>query len=58
MYINRTLVLGIVLLLIAFPVITDWLTSDYSAWYRPYVIWSAIIAFTWWGNRSRQPDEL
>ncbi|WP_157516064.1 hypothetical protein [Pseudohalioglobus lutimaris] len=58
MYINRTLMLGIVLALIAFPVLRDWLTSDYSAWYRPYVIWCTIIVFTWWGHRSRYPDEL
>mgnify|MGYP001553116817 FL=1 len=58
MYINRTLVLGIVLALLAFPMLRDWLTSDYSAWYRPYVIWCAIIGFAWWGHRSRHPDEL
>ena len=58
MYINRTLVLGIALVLIAFPVLTDWLTSDYSAWHRPYIIWCVILAFTWWAHRSRYPDEL
>lgn len=58
MYINRMLVLGIVLALMAFPVLADWLTSDYAAWYRPYVVWSLIIGFTWWSYRSRQPDEL
>ena len=53
MYINRMLVLGIVLALVAFPILTDWLTSDYTAWYRPYVVWGLIIAFTWWSYRSR-----
>ena len=58
MYISRTLMLGLVLALIAFPVLTDWLTSDFSAWYRPYIVWILLILFTWWGNRSRQTDEL
>jgi hypothetical protein len=47
-----------VLALMAFPLLADWLTSDYSAWYRPYAIWVLIIAFTWWAYRSRHPDEL
>ena len=58
MYINRMLVLSIVLALVAFPVLADWLTSDYTAWYRPYIVWCRIIGFTWWGYRSRHPDEL
>ncbi|WP_165954319.1 hypothetical protein [Seongchinamella unica] len=58
MYINRMLVLGIVITLVAFPVLADWLTSDYTAWYRPYIIWCLIIIFTWWAYRSRHPDEL
>ncbi len=58
MYINRMLVLGIALALVSFPMIKDWLGSDYTAWERVYIIWTAIIVFTWWGNRSRQPDEL
>jgi hypothetical protein len=58
MYINRMLVLGIVLAMVAFPVLTDWLTSDYTAWHRPYVIWVFIIVFTWWAYRVRHPDEL
>ncbi len=58
MYINRMLVLGIALALVSFPMIKDWLSSDYTAWERYYILWTAIIVFTWWGNRSRQPDEL
>lgn len=58
MYINRTLLLGIILVLISFPLITDWLTSDYTAWYRPYLLWTLIILAAWLGQRSRGPDEL
>jgi len=58
MYINRMLVLGLALALVAFPMIKDWLGSDYTAWWRAYTVWTVVILFTWWGNRSRQPDEL
>ena len=58
MYINRTLLLGLVLALIGTPFLYDWLTSDYSAWYRPYVVWSGMILLAWFGQRSRHSDEL
>ncbi len=58
MYINRSLLLGLSLLLVSFPVLIDWLTSDYTAWYRPYIVWSVIIVLAWRDQRSRHPDEL
>lgn len=58
MYINRMLVLALLLTLICYPVVKDWLSNEYSAWYRYYVIWSSVILVTWWSNRSRHPDEL
>ncbi len=58
MYINRTLLLGLALALASFPVILDWLTEDYTAWLRPYFVWSLAILAAWWSQRSRQPDEL
>ncbi len=58
MYINRMLVLGLVLVLVSFPMLNDWLNRDYTAWHRYYIVWSVVILFTWWGNRSRHPDEL
>jgi len=58
MYINRTLVLGLALALISFPVLKGWLTSEPSAWLRYYVLWTLVILVTWWSNRSRHTDEL
>lgn len=58
MYIQRTLLLGIALLLLCIPFILDWLTSDFSAWLRPYVVWSALIFLAWLSQRSRRRDEL
>ena len=58
MYIQRTLLLAIVVLLVCFPFITDWLTSDFSAWLRPYLVWSAIVFVAWLAQRPRQGDDL
>jgi len=58
MYINRMLVLGMVLALVSFPMLKDWLSGDHTAWYRYYILWSLVILFTWWGTRSRHSDEL
>ena len=58
MYIQRTLLLAVAVLLVCFPFLTDWLTSDFSAWYRPYVVWSGIVFIAWLGQRSRHGDEL
>jgi Na+/melibiose symporter-like transporter len=52
------LALGIMLAVVTFPLIRDWLGSDYTAWHRPYLVWGIIVLFTWWGYRSRHPDEL
>ncbi|WP_153240235.1 hypothetical protein [Halioglobus maricola] len=58
MYIQRTLLLTLVVLLVCFPFIADWLTSDFSAWHRPYLVWSFIIFIAWLSQRSRHSDEL
>jgi len=58
MYINRALLLGLVLALVAFPFLVDWLTSDYTAWHRPYLVWAVVVFAAWLGQRSRNGDEL
>jgi len=58
MYINRTLLLALALTLVLFPVLSDWLTSDYTAWYRPYAIWSLVVLAAWLGQRAKHSDEL
>ena len=58
MYINRTLLLGLLLAVTCLPFIYDWLIADPTAWYRPYLLWSAVIFLAWLGQRSRQGDEL
>ncbi len=58
MYINRILVLALLLAIICYPALKDWLGSDHSAWYRYYIIWSGVVLVAWLSNRSRHPDEL
>ena len=58
MYINRMLVLTLLIILLCYPVLRDWLSNDHAAWYRYYLLWGAVIVVTWWSNRSRHPDEL
>ena len=58
MYINRNLLLGLVLALVCFPFLVDWLVSDYAAWHRPYLAWSAVVFCAWLGQRTRHNDEL
>ncbi len=58
MYINRTLLLGLLVAVICLPFLYEWLTADYTAWLRPYIAWSTVIFLAWLGQRSRQGDEL
>ena len=58
MYINRALLLVLVILIVFFPSIQEWLISDHTAWHRPYLMWSLLIVGAWLNQRSRHPDEL
>lgn len=58
MYITRVLLLSIIALIIFFPSIEAWLTSDISAWYRPYAIWLLVIVGAWLNQRTSSLHEL
>tara|TARA_B100001540_G_scaffold39046_1_gene34624 strand:+ start:623 stop:799 length:177 start_codon:yes stop_codon:yes gene_type:complete len=58
MYINRTLLLLLGVLVIFLPALADWLTGSPTAWYRPYQAWLVVVVAAWWNQRSRYPDEL
>ncbi len=58
MYIYRLVFLLILGVYIFSPVIMDWWIAPGGAWYRPYVIWLAIIALAYWLERKRGPNEL
>ena len=58
MYIHRTLLLAVGVLLVFLPSIMEWLSSADTAWYRPYQLWLLLIIAAFWNQRSRYPDEL
>jgi len=45
---DRTLALGLLIVLLLSAPLTVWWTSSGSPWYLPYLGWLAIILFTAW----------
>lgn len=58
MRINPTLLLLLILIFIFSPSIHEWMTQAGTAWYRPYIIWAATVAFIYWAQRGRKFDEV
>jgi len=44
MYLNRILLLVLVLLYVFAPVLNDWVDAAGTQWYRPQLIWLLLIA--------------
>lgn len=58
MYINPTLLLLFGLMFVFSPSLQEWVLSGDDAWYRPYIVWSALIAFIYWSQRGKARDEF
>ena len=58
MYVPRTLLLIIVSLFFFTPSLAGWIADAQNVWYRPFLVWFAIIALAWWGQRSGRSDAL
>ena len=58
MYINRALLLMVVIAFLFFPMIEEWFSRSGAAWHRPYQLWVLIIIAAYWNQRSRGTDEL
>jgi len=43
MYLNRILLLVLVLLYVFAPIMSDWIAAGGTQWYRPHVIWLFVI---------------
>ncbi len=43
MYLNRILLLVLVLLYVFAPIMADWIAAGGTQWYRPHVIWLLVI---------------
>ena len=47
MYLNRILLLVLVLLYVFAPMMTDWIAAGGTQWYRPHLIWLLVIWTAW-----------
>ena len=54
MRISPALLLLMLLTVIFAPTIQDWATQGGTAWYRPYLLWLAMIGFVAWTVRQSQ----
>lgn len=57
MYLNPTLLLLFGLIFVFSPPLQEWVLNGNEAWYRPYIVWIALIAFTYWTQRGKARDE-
>lgn len=58
MYVDRGLLLAVALTIVLFPGIERWMLGDPVHWYRPFLVWAAVILAVYWNQRHRQRDEL
>lgn len=58
MYIYRLVLLLVISIYIFSPIVLDWWGEPGSAWYRPYLIWLALIGVAIWLESKRDPNEF
>ncbi len=58
MYINRSLLMVLIVVLVFLPSLLEWATSGGSAWYRPYLLWSLLVVLGFWIQRRHSPDDF
>jgi hypothetical protein len=57
-YINRSLLLLLAVMIVFIPSAQEWAFDGGTAWYRPYLIWALVIATTWWNQRKSYSDDI
>lgn len=57
MYINRILLLVLMLLYVFGPLMGDWISAGGTQWYRPHLLWLGVIAAVGLSMRRDTPDE-
>lgn len=57
MYLNPTLLLLFGLIFVFSPTLQEWVLNGNEAWYRPYIVWLALIVFMYWTQRGKARDE-
>lgn len=58
MYLNPTLLLLLGLMFVFAPSLQEWVLNGGVAWYRPYIVWAALIVVIYWSQRGKARDEL
>ncbi len=57
MYINRPILLLLLISFIFSPAIFDWMLAADGAWYRPYFFWFALVVIAYWLQPRRGANE-
>lgn len=58
MYSYRLVLLLVLSFYLFSPVIIDWWIEPAGAWYRPFLIWLALIVVSVWLEQQKGYDEL
>jgi len=57
MFINPTLLLLLALTFVFAPSLQEWVLTGDTVWYRPYLVWVALVLFIVWSQRGRSGNE-
>ena len=57
MYVQRSVMLLVIGVLLFFPGVQDWLGAVDSSWYHPQMVWLAIIIFALLTQQLKESDE-
>lgn len=58
MQIHSSLILLFTVFFLFTPSLEQWLLNDSIAWYRPHLVWLAVVIFLYISQRDRTRDEL
>lgn len=57
MYIQRSVLVLLVLLYVIFLAGVEWVTATGANWYRPFIVAFGVIVLTAWIQHYQEPDE-
>ncbi len=58
MYIDRIVLLLLAGSYLLSPAVISWWSHAGDEWYRPYLLWAALIGLGYWMNRGQKFDDL
>lgn len=57
MYLNRILLLVLILLYVFSPILTDWVSNSSAPWYQPQLLWGIMIVLVSLAMNRGSADE-